>query len=154
MSNEPAAAVDISHRGEAMPADKFTSPDGKTVTLADFKGKPLLLNLWATWCAPCVREMPGLDRLAAKSASTLRVLVVNQDSANQALDPVTDWWANAKLASLQLYRDSENNLGFAYGGGMLPTTVLYDASGREVWRIAGAMDWEGAKAAELLSKLK
>ena len=136
-----------------MPNDSFTTPDGKPVTLAAFKGQPLLVNLWATWCGPCVKEMPSLDRLAAKSKGKLRVLVVNQDSAKQAIDPVPAWWAKAKLANLELHRDAENNLGFAFGGGMLPTTVLYNADGKEVWRVAGGMDWDGVKAGVLLGEV-
>ncbi len=148
---EPSGALDITQRGAPMPKDRFAAPDGKAVTLADFKGQPLLVNLWATWCGPCVKEMPSLDRLAAKTKNKLRVLVVNQDSGKQAVDPVPEWWAKAKLANLEAYRDAENNLGFAFGGGQLPTTVLYDANGKEVWRIAGGMDWDGPRANTLLA---
>ncbi len=147
---EPAGALDISQRGTAMPKDLFTAPDGQPAKLADFKGQPLLVNLWATWCGPCVKEMPSLDRLAARTKGKLRVMVVNQDSAKQATDPVPEWWAKAKLANLEPYRDKDNNLGFAFGGGQLPTTVLYDAQGKEVWRIAGGMDWDGPRANTLL----
>ena len=133
-----------------MPTDGFADPAGKPVTLAAFKGQPLLVNLWATWCGPCVKEMPSLDRLAARTKGKLRVLAISQDSLKQADDPVPSWWAKAKLANLEAFRDGENNLGFAYGGGQLPTTVLYDAAGKEVWRVTGELDWNGAKATELL----
>lgn len=146
---EPAGKVDTAQKGSALPTESFAAPDGKPVTLATFKGKPLLVNLWATWCAPCVKEMPSLDRLAAKTKGKLQVLVVNQDSEKQADDPVPAWWAKAKLANLEQYRDAKNELGFAFGGG-LPMTALYDAAGKEVWRVNGGMDWDGAQAVELL----
>lgn len=146
---EPAGKIDTSQAGSPLPTESFAAPDGKPVTLAAFKGKPLLVNLWATWCAPCVKEMPSLDRLAAKTKGKLKVLTVNQDSEKQASDPVPAWWAKAKLANLEQYRDAKNELGFAFGGG-LPMTVLYDAAGKEVWRVNGGMDWDGAKAAEML----
>ncbi len=150
-SSESAGKLDASQRGTPMPDDAFAAPDGKAVRLADFKGQPLLVNLWATWCGPCVKEMPSLDRLAARTKGKLRVLTVNQDFAKQAVDPVPAWWAKARLSNLQPYRDGENNLGFAYGGGLLPTTVLYDAKGKEVWRISGGMDWDGPRANTLLA---
>jgi len=152
-AGEEAAKVDRSQKGTPMPADTFTTPDGKTVTLGDFKGQPLLVNLWATWCAPCVREMPSLDRLAAKSGGKLKVMVVSQDSVKGGRDPVPDWWAKAKLANLEPYRDVEANLGFAFGGGSLPTTILFDADGKEVWRVNGGMEWDGPKAAALLGEI-
>ena len=150
-SPEPAGTIDVTHRGEAMAKDGFVGLDGKPVNLVLFKGQPLLVNLWATWCGPCVKEMPSLDRLAARTKGRLHVLTVNQDANKQAVDPVPDWWAKAKLANLELYRDPENNLGFAYGGGALPTTVLYDKDGKEVWRTSGGMDWDGPQANTLLA---
>jgi len=150
---EIAGTLDITQRGSAPPKDMFAAPDGKPVNIAAFKGKPLLVNLWATWCGPCVKELPSLDRLAARAPDKLKVLIVNQDAKAQAVDPVPAWWDKAKLANLELYRDDKNNLGFAYGGGMLPTTVLYDAQGKEVWRIIGTLDWEGPRANTLLAEV-
>ncbi len=149
---ESTGALDMAQRGVAMPTDAFADPDGQPVTLASFKGKPLLVNLWATWCGPCVKELPSLDRLAAKAGDKLTVLIVNQDSKKQATDPVPSWWAAHKPATLKLYRDDQNGLGFAYGSGQLPTTVLYDAQGKEVWRIVGGMNWEGPRANTLLAE--
>ncbi len=146
---EPEAGkLDITHRGKAMAASVFTAPDGKPVTLAAFKGKPVLVNLWATWCGPCVKEMPSLDRLAKRGAGKLTVLVVNQ---TDKADAIAIWWAPRQFTMLKPYRDEDGKLGFDFESGVLPTTVLYDADGKEVWRIVGGMDWDGEKAKELLA---
>jgi thiol-disulfide isomerase/thioredoxin len=148
---EVSGTIDVSRRGKAPPTEAFSAPDGKPTTLAAFIGKPFLVNLWATWCGPCVKELPSLDRLAVRAGSKLRVVVVNQDDTKQAIDPVPGWWAAHPLPHLALYRDGPNALGFAYASGMLPTTVLYDAKGKEVWRVVGGMDWDGARADKLLA---
>ncbi len=134
-----------------MPKEIFTAPDGTKTTLASFKGKPLLVNLWATWCGPCVKEMPSLDRLAGRAGDKLQVLTISQDFQGKAI--VAPWWAKRKFAHLQPYIDTENGLGFALGSGMLPTTVLYDAQGREIWRVVGGMDWDGPRANTLLAEV-
>jgi thiol-disulfide isomerase/thioredoxin len=150
---EPEAyTLDTSQRGKAPPKEAFAAPDGKPTSLAAFTGKPYLVNLWATWCGPCVKELPSLDRLAVRAGGKLTVLVVNQDDSKQAVDPVPAWWAAHPLPHLALYRDGPNALGFAYASGMLPTTILYDANGKEVWRVIGGMDWDGAKANKLLAE--
>lgn len=146
---EAAGTLDITQRGSPAPQVAFTAPDGGKATLAQFKGKPLLVNLWATWCGPCVKEMPSLDRLAAREGSKLRVLTVSQDTEGAKL--VAPWWAARKLVHLQPYLDEKTELGFAFGSGMLPTTVLYDADGKEIWRIVGTMDWDGPRANTLLA---
>jgi thiol-disulfide isomerase/thioredoxin len=143
-----AGKLDISQRGKVTVPSTFTAPDGKPITLAAFKGKPLLVNLWATWCGPCVKEMPSLDRLAKRGAGKLQVLVVNQTDDAAA---IAKWWAPRQFAMLQPYRDEEGKLGFDFETGVLPTTVLYDADGKEVWRIVGGMDWDGARANTLLA---
>ncbi len=148
---EAAGALDITQRGSPTPSASFVGPDGKPVTLASFRGKPLLVNLWATWCGPCVKELPSLDRLAGKTAGKLKVLVVNQDFKDQAKDPVPEFWETHKGVNLMLYRDEKNVLQDAYLTGQLPTTVLYDKDGKEVWRIVGGMDWEGPRANTLLA---
>lgn len=95
------------------------------------------MNLWATWCAPCVREMPTLDALAAREKASLHVLTVSQDMEPGKVQP---FLTERKLANLVAYRDPE--LQFSTGMGVsLPTTILYDASGKELWRVTGG--WTG-----------
>ncbi len=148
---EPAGTVDMSARGAAMPDTVFLDPAGKPVKLADFKGKPLLVNLWATWCGPCVAEMPTLDDLAKREGGRLQVLVVSQD--DEANKPkIAKVWSDRDFAKLEPYLDSKSDLGFAFGTGMVPTTVLYDADGKEVWKVIGAMNWDGPRANTLLSE--
>jgi thiol-disulfide isomerase/thioredoxin len=149
---EATGTLDISQRGKAPPKESFTGPDGKPTSLATFIGKPFIVNLWATWCGPCVKELPSLDRLAVRAGDRLQVLIVNQDDTKQAVDPVPAWWAAHPLPHLALYRDGPNALGFAYASGQLPTTILYDAKGKEVWRVIGGMDWDGPRANTLLAE--
>ena len=141
--------VDRSHAGKPATAAAFRGPDDAPVTLASFRGKPLLVNLWATWCAPCVAEMPTLDKLAAARRDTMTVLAVAQDL--QGAEVVDPWFQKAGLKALQPYIDPQNGL-LDDANTALPTSILYDAKGREVWRIVGAIDWQGAEAKALLAE--
>lgn len=147
---EAQGTLDISHRGEDAPDVKFAAPDGSEVTLANFKGKPVLVNLWATWCGPCVAEMPTLDALAVRQADKLTVLTVSQDM--QGREVVDKWWAKQSYKQIAPYLDQENSLGFAFNTGMVPTTVLYDKDGKEVWRVIGGMNWDGPRANTLMAE--
>ena len=141
--------VDRSRKGEAAPATAFRGPDDAAVTLASFCGKPLLVNLWAAWCAPCVAEMPTLDTLAAKSGERMTVIAVAQDLQGAAV--VDPWFQKAGLKALQPYIDPENGLLDA-ANSALPTSIYYDAEGRELWRVIGAIDWQGKEAQALLAE--
>ena len=143
--------IDRSHKGKAAPVAAFRGPDDATVTLASFRGKPLLVNLWATWCAPCVAEMPTLDALAAKSGDRMTVIAVAQDL--QGAEIVDPWFQKAGLKVLQPYVDPENGLLDA-ANSALPTSIFYDAEGREIWRVVGAIDWQGKEATALLAETK
>jgi thiol-disulfide isomerase/thioredoxin len=141
--------VDRSHKGEAMPDKAFTTLDGKPATLKQIAGgKPLLVNLWATWCAPCVAELPALDRVAA--AGPIQIVAVSQD---QEKSVVPAFWNARKLGTLKTWLDPENNLGFHYATGTLPTTILYDAKGQEILRIVGAMHWDGEDGRKILGEI-
>lgn len=143
--------VDRSHAGEAASVASFKGPDDRIVTLAQFRGRPLLVNLWATWCAPCVAEMPTLDHMAASMDDRLTVLAVAQDlQGAAAVDP---WFQKAGLTTLQPYLDPQNGLLDA-ANSVLPTSILYDANGKEIWRVRGAMDWLGEEAQMLLAEAK
>ncbi len=141
--------IDRSHKGNAAPTVTFTAPDGKAVTLADFKGTPVLLNLWATWCAPCVAELPTLDALAVQKGAVLKVLTVSQDLEGKA--KAVPFLKDKGIAHLPAYTDPSLGLSLAYQAN-LPTTVLIDAEGREVWRVSGSLDWTGAEAAALIAE--
>ena len=141
--------LDISNRGAALPDLTFTDPAGQKLRILDLKGKPLLINLWATWCGPCVLEMPTLDALAAAKADKLTVLTISQDLDQAAA--VGAFFKDRKLTHLAPWLDPENALSQHYGTGVLPTTVLYDAQGREVWRMIGSHDWSGPRTDAMLA---
>jgi thiol-disulfide isomerase/thioredoxin len=141
--------LDIANRGAAMPDVTFTDPSGAKLRTLDLKGKPVLINLWATWCGPCVLEMPTLDGLAASRAEILRVVTVSQDI--DKAEAVGAFFKDRKLAHLQPWLDPDNAMSQHYGTGVLPTTVLYNADGREVWRMIGSHDWSGPRTDALLA---
>lgn len=147
---EQTGTLDISHKGEAMPIVAFEAPNGDQVTLGDFRGRPMLVNLWATWCGPCVAEMPTLDKLAEREAERLQVMVISQDIQGRQF--VDDFWAKTSFKLLEPYLDKKGDLGFAFATGMVPTTVLYDKNGKEVWRVIGGMNWDGPRANTLLAE--
>lgn len=147
-SGPKSGEADRSHKGEPAPALAFKAPDGKPTTLAAFRGKPVLLNLWATWCAPCVREMPSLDATAAALDGKVQVFAVSQDMDTAKVAP---FFADRKLARLTPYADPDLGLSLHYKAN-LPTTILYDAQGNEVWRVLGALDWTGEKARALIAE--
>ncbi len=142
--------IDKSKAGTPAPDLAFLDPAGKQTSLKAFAGRPVLVNLWATWCTPCVAEMPTLDRIAATQGTTgLAVLTISQD--NQGAKAVTPFFAKHKLPNLKAFTDPENKLGFHYGTGQLPTSILYDAKGEEMARVIGALDWEGEEGKQLIA---
>jgi thiol-disulfide isomerase/thioredoxin len=146
-----AGKIDRNHVGDLLPAVALTDPAGKALNTGALSGKPVLLNLWATWCAPCVEEMPTLDALAGEYGDKLRVLTASQDLQGAA--EVVPFFTKAKFQHLEPWLDRENALSSAFGGdGVLPTTVLYDSSGQEVARVVGGFDWESAEAKALVDE--
>ena len=127
-----------------MPAANLTDPSGRELNLGALQGTPVLLNLWATWCAPCVKEMPLLDDVAASYDEQLHVITASQDMGSP--EKVSAFFAERNLEYLEPWLDPQMRLSEALGRGTLPTTVLYDAQGQEVWRVTGDFDWSSAEA--------
>jgi thiol-disulfide isomerase/thioredoxin len=146
----PAKGIDRSHHGSAAPTMTFADPAGRKLALASLAGKPFLVNLWATWCGPCVKELPTLEALAA--SGKVRVVTVSQDSADPA--KVAAFLKTRGLNQLEPWLDPDNDLSFHYATGTLPTTVLYDSAGREVWRFVGEHDWSSAETAAMLAEAR
>ncbi len=130
---------DTSQAGSLMPAIVLTDPAGKELNTGALQGQPVLVNLWATWCAPCVVEMPMLDELAQDYAGRMRVVTISQDA--RGTEVVAPFFAQNSFDNLPSWLDPDAEFGQALGNGGLPVTVLYDASGREVWRVTGGYDW-------------
>ena len=143
-----AARLDRRHAGRAAPAVRFELRDGTAASVADFRGRPVLVNLWATWCLPCIIELPALDALAGAHKG-LAVLPVSQDLGGwRAVDK---FWGDAKFATLKPRLDKAGDYAQAVGAAGLPVSILYDAQGREVWRIAGSVDWSSAEVVAALN---
>jgi thiol-disulfide isomerase/thioredoxin len=128
----------------------FLDEDGAEVSVADFEGKVLLVNLWATWCAPCVHEMPQLDALEAElGGPDFQVIAISADRRprEEVEEVLRDRIGATHIAS---YMD--NNLGFSLGSRVegWPTTILYDREGRELGRIARPAEWASADAHALI----
>ncbi|HVU30104.1 MAG TPA: TlpA disulfide reductase family protein [Sphingomicrobium sp.] len=146
-----AKGVDRTHRGTMAPELVFNDSKGSPVTLKSFRGTPVLVNLWATWCAPCVKELPTLDQLSeARRDGALKVLAINQDMGPHA--SVVAFLSEHQIRNLGSYQDSKMALSGKLGAEVLPTSILYDGEGREVWRYVGDLDWTGAEAARLLAE--
>lgn len=155
LADQPAAGGNL---GEAFtwltpprpaPATPITLADGNKTTLVAFRGKVVLLNFWATWCAPCIREMPSLDRLQVKlKGEGLEVIAVSEDFAG--LDLVRPFFERLKLENLTIYLDSDGALGKAFGIAGLPTTLLIDREGRVVGGLEGPAEWDSDEAVALI----
>jgi thiol-disulfide isomerase/thioredoxin len=131
----------------------FTGPDGAPKSLADFRGRTILLNLWATWCVPCRQEMPALDRLQAElGVDGFQVVAVNIDTRN--LDRPRTWLQEVGVRNLAYYADPQakafqdlKRVGKAVG---LPTTLLIDPQGCELGALAGPAAWDSEDALRLV----
>ncbi len=145
----PVKGADRSHKGAAAPAIIFTDPDGEETSLASFAGKPTLVNLWASWCAPCVKELPTLDRLSRTQEGKLNVVAINEDDGPTA--SVVAFLQANRIVNLDPYQDKKMAFSSALAP-VLPTSILYDAKGKEVWRFVGDLDWTSPEAAKLLAE--
>ena len=135
-----------------LPTIAFNDGEGREVTLTDLKGKVLLVNLWATWCAPCKVEMPSLNRLAAKlGGPDFAVIPISFDWSG--LDMPRAFLTENKLDALPLYMDVKKDLMQKFGAPGLPLSVLIDREGREVARLAGTAEWDSAEAEALIRQL-
>jgi thiol-disulfide isomerase/thioredoxin len=148
------AAVSPATKPLMVPNLAFVDRDGKSHTLADWRGRTVLVNLWATWCIPCRREMPALDALEQKlGGPKFEVVAVNIDTRNP--DKPKNWLKSIGVSRLGYYADPSAKVfqelkvvGRAAG---LPTSILMDAAGCEIGYIAGPADWASEDALKLVN---
>jgi thiol-disulfide isomerase/thioredoxin len=131
------------------PEVTFADGDGGTVGFADFHGKVVLVNLWATWCVPCVQEMPSLDRLQGElGPEGLAVVAVSQD--RDGVPAVVRFYEKYDFGRLGIYVDPKGQVARAFETGVLPTSLLIDREGRVVGQLIGAAEWDAPEAKALI----
>ena len=148
------AALTMATKPLQMPDLAFVDGDGQPKKLSDWKGRTVLLNLWATWCVPCRKEMPALDKLQDKMGSEkFAVVAVNIDTRDA--EKPKAFLRNANLTKLGNFSDSKAKVfqdlktnGLALG---MPTSVLIDGQGCEIGNMAGPAEWDGPEAIKLLT---
>ena len=143
------AKFQLAKEPKPLPELAFNDADDKPLKLADYKGKIVLLNFWATWCAPCVKEMPSLDRLQAEvGKDKFIVLPLSLDGPSRP--KVAPFYDDKKLSHLGVYFDKGRKAMQALDVSILPTSILIDAQGRELGRLEGEADWEKPEALALV----
>lgn len=126
---------------KALPEIRFVDGEGRNRTLADFSGKVVLLNIWATWCTPCREEMPTLDRLqAALGGDAFQVVALSIDRKGLAV--VRRFYDEIGISHLTIYIDSTSRVFRDLAVVGVPTTLLVDREGREVGRLVGPAEWD------------
>ena len=132
-----------------LPDVSFLDGAGKSVSLKDWRGKVVLLNLWATWCAPCREEMPALDRLE-KAIGSDKFEVVALAVDKSGLEGARKFLDDIKIENLKVFADPTAHAGAELKVIGMPTTILIDGQGREIGRLIGPAAWDSSEAQRLI----
>lgn len=143
---------DLKPPGAAAPEIRFSLADGTPRTLKDYAGKGIVLNFWATWCVPCVAEMPALAKLAALVRDA-NVVVLPLSSDRGGAVAVERFFREKEIEGLPVLLDPRGEAARAMGARGIPTTVLIDAQGRERGRFEGAAEWADPAAVAAVKEL-
>jgi thiol-disulfide isomerase/thioredoxin len=134
------------------PDGVFVDADGNEHTLASFRGHGMVINFWATWCQPCVAEIPSLVKLAkALAPSDIAVLPLSSDRGGAKV--VAAWFEQHDISGLPILLDPHGTLGHAWGGEGIPTTHIIGRDGKEKARMEGAADWSSDTSIALIKRL-
>lgn len=131
------------------PITTFRDGEGRDVSLLDFGGQVVLLNLWATWCAPCLKEMPSLDRLqAALGGDRFRVVAVSVD--RRGAEAVRPYFEKLGIRNLTMYLDPKGEVAASLGLQVLPSTIVIGPHGTMLGKLIGTAEWDAPEAQALL----
>lgn len=135
------------------PSNIFVDKDGNNVSLSNFRGNIVVVNIWATWCAPCVREMPSLTKFAEsykdKGVKVIAVSVDPQKDKDAAITKLND----LSSGGLTFYQDPSSGIAYAAKVQGFPSTIIYDANGIEIARMTGATNWASQEVQDLFTDI-
>jgi thiol-disulfide isomerase/thioredoxin len=134
------------------PDGVFVTQDGASHRLSEFKGRGMVVNMWATWCVPCIAEMPSLDTLS-KALAPKDIAVLPLSSDRGGADTVAAWYQAHGITALPVLLDPKGALARAFNARGIPTTVIINTDGQVVGRLEGAADWASPEAQALIGKL-
>lgn len=134
-----------------LPELRFVDGEERALTIADFRGRLVLLNIWATWCGPCRREMPTLDHLQAKlGGPDFEVVALSID--REGVPVVREFYRELGLEALGIYVDKSSQATRDLNIVGIPTTLLIDQKGREIGRVVGPAEWDGPEVVKLVRR--
>jgi thiol-disulfide isomerase/thioredoxin len=150
-AGEPLKNFVLNETPKPILAISFQDGQRQKRSLANFDGKVVVLNIWATWCGPCREEMPALDRLeAALGGPEFAVVPLSID---RGTEKITKFYADVGIRNLPIYVDVEGKSVRELGAVGVPTTLILDRAGHEVGRVVGPMEWDAAEVIELLKQI-
>ena len=144
------ATLEILKDPPAQPIEKFAGPNSSPTSLSALRGKVVLVNLWATWCAPCITEMPTLANLQRKFAGKDFLVVAVSVDRESDRDQARARLAELSTGALPFFHDPRMAIVYPMKARGFPTTVLYDRKGKELARLAGEADWHSPEAQALI----
>jgi thiol-disulfide isomerase/thioredoxin len=148
-NNKTAFVFNIHPQPRLLPAIRFADEKERAVTLQDFRGKVILLNVWATWCVPCRKEMPTLDRLQAKlGGPDFEVVALSIDRGGPSV--VSTFYSEIGIRALRIYGDKTGEASANLGVAGIPTTLLIDRENREIGRKTGPAEWDSPEMITLI----
>jgi thiol-disulfide isomerase/thioredoxin len=133
------------------PQVSFEDLTGASTSPADFKGKLLVLNLWATWCEPCLEEMPSLEQLQKNLPDKLVVMAISEDRGGAKI--VAPFVEKLGLKKVKIYFDPKSTVGHAFGMRGLPTSIVIGPDGNVLGRVEGAADWDSVEMYAVLKPM-
>jgi len=143
--------ISVFDQPRALPEVRFQDDQGRDLTLGDFRGRVVVLNVWATWCVPCRKEMPTLDRLQARLGGK-DFLVVALSIDRKGVEAVRGFYQEVGVKNLAIYVDPSGRGSRGLGLPGVPTTLLIDQEGREVARKMGEAEWDGPEMVSLVER--
>lgn len=161
----PVAAAEIKPTGtvqkfelaapaKAAPDLSWRDADGNEASLKSYTGKTVVFNFWATWCAPCITELPSLLRLQEKlGAAPILVIALNIDRGDAGAEKARAMLKRLKLEGLAFHHDSQSQAYRTLGIEVMPTTIVFDPQGREAGRLRGPAEWDEPEALKLLQAI-